>query len=292
MDSPRLLTQKPGLKTLRPIFFASSYRTMEGWTILLLLLVATVTNADNLDLDGNVVAKMMEGFVTVCLPTPRSAEHLLLIFVQGINISLALELTWSQYNNYSCKFQESIGDVGCTHSMYSWSLSTINASLVWKAKCNYILQPTHKATGGSIKSTTACTKVPWGTTECGSLWDVDDRSLLYAKPLNASWCIKHLDRDSNECLSACNNSFDCLLNCTQARSMYAPSWYGGKDKAYLKGKSPLWDCQMEIGCKNIDKKPLLWLYPLAQKALVRGCLCSNTSYSHTPNPVLICHKLP
>ncbi|KAK4821675.1 hypothetical protein QYF61_027377 [Mycteria americana] len=54
-------------------------RTMEGWTVLLLLLVATATNEDDLDLDGNVVAKMMVGFVrmmnltvvTVCLPTPR-----------------------------------------------------------------------------------------------------------------------------------------------------------------------------------------------------------------------------
>ncbi|KAK4819080.1 hypothetical protein QYF61_025339, partial [Mycteria americana] len=37
-------------------------KTTEGWIILLFLLVATATNTDDLDLDGNIVAKMMVGF--------------------------------------------------------------------------------------------------------------------------------------------------------------------------------------------------------------------------------------
>ena len=122
---------------------------------MLLLLVATATDVDNSDLDGNVVAKLMVRFawmmnlrwVTVCLPTPRSAEDPSPIFVQDIIISLALELTRHQYNNYSWKFRESIGDVGYTRIVYSCPPGTINASSVWDAKCNYILQPTHKATG-------------------------------------------------------------------------------------------------------------------------------------------------
>lgn len=82
----------------------------------MLLLVATAANADDLDLDGNVVAKRIVEFarmmnltsVTVCLPIPRPAKDPLPIFLQDINISIALELTWNWYKNYSCKFLESL----------------------------------------------------------------------------------------------------------------------------------------------------------------------------------------
>ena len=83
---------------------------------------------DNADLDNNVVAKMMVGFarmmnltsVMVCLPTPKSAEDLLPIFVKNVNISLALELTWEQYNNDSWKFRESEGR-GSTYVVGHWA---------------------------------------------------------------------------------------------------------------------------------------------------------------------------
>ena len=80
-----------------------SYRTREKRAILVLLLaVMMVASMDSEDLDDNVVVKMMVGFarminltsVMVCLSTLKSAEDHLLIFVQDINITLALELTW------------------------------------------------------------------------------------------------------------------------------------------------------------------------------------------------------
>lgn len=109
---------------------------MEKQAILVLLLaVMMVASVDGEDLDDNVVAKMMVGFaqmmnltsVTVCLPTPKSAEDTLLIFVQDINVSLALELTWEQLNGYSWRFKE--GRVGgYTYIVYSWSPGAVNAS--------------------------------------------------------------------------------------------------------------------------------------------------------------------
>lgn len=59
-----------------------SYRIVQKRTILLLLLGATVISADELDLDGNIVVKVMVEFtqitnlvlVTVYLPTPKSAD--------------------------------------------------------------------------------------------------------------------------------------------------------------------------------------------------------------------------
>lgn len=74
-----------------------------------MLAMVTVTNGNDQDLDDNLVAKMIVGFarmmnltsVTVCLPTPESAGDPLPIFVKNVNVSLALELTWKQYNSYS-----------------------------------------------------------------------------------------------------------------------------------------------------------------------------------------------
>ncbi|KAM9590793.1 uncharacterized protein ACIBXB_005861 [Morphnus guianensis] len=128
-----------------------------------------------------------------------------------------------------------------------------------------------------------------GVTAYSTQWNTNDHSLQYTKPLNASWCIKHPERDNNECPGKCNqNSFDCPLNCMWARHTYGPSWYGEKDKIPLAGRSPLWNCQVEIGCKDIDEMPLLWLYPPVREALTQGCLCSNTSYLRPS--VLDCSK--
>lgn len=84
----------------------------------------------------------------VCLPTLRSREYPLPIFVQDTNISLAFELTGGQYHSYRWKFWKGMEDIGYIRIIYSWSLGTINDSSVWDGRCNYSLQPTHKATGG------------------------------------------------------------------------------------------------------------------------------------------------
>lgn len=72
-----------------------------------------VEDVDNNDLDDNMVVNMMIEFaqrlnvtsVTVCLPILKSAEAPFLVFVQDINISVPLELTWKQYSNYSRYFK-------------------------------------------------------------------------------------------------------------------------------------------------------------------------------------------
>ena len=83
---------------------------MEEQPIQTLLLIAVTTaGMDNKNLDSNVVAHLIVGFprmvnvtlITARLPTPKSAEDPLPIFVQNINISLTLELTWQQRNNHS-----------------------------------------------------------------------------------------------------------------------------------------------------------------------------------------------
>lgn len=59
-----------------------------------------------------------------CLPTPKSLEDPLPIFVQNINITLILELTWQLCNNYSWAWGK-VG--GHTHTIYSWSPGTVAA---------------------------------------------------------------------------------------------------------------------------------------------------------------------
>ena len=139
-------------------------------TLVLMLAMVIVTNGDNQDLDDNVVAKMIVGFAQmmnltsamVCLPTPKSAGDPLPIFVQDVNISLALQLTWKQYNNYSWIIERSRNMEGYTYIVYSWSPGTVNASSVWDVRCNYTYSrflPTNEATEWSVSGTEPCSNI-------------------------------------------------------------------------------------------------------------------------------------
>ena len=144
---------------------------MEQQTVRTVLLVAATTaGMDNKNLDSNVVAQLIVRFarmvnltsITACLPTPKSAEDPLPIFVQNINISLTLELTWQQRNNHSWAWGTDGKDGGHTHTICSWSPGTINANSIWKTKGNYRFLPPNEATGCSSNGTMPCFDGPWG----------------------------------------------------------------------------------------------------------------------------------
>ena len=266
-----------------------SCRTMQQQTICTLLLTAATTaGMDKKNLDGNVVAQLRVGFarkvsltsITACLPAPKSVEDPLPIFVQNINVSLTLELAWQQRNNHSWAWGTDGKDGGHTRILYSWSPGVINANSIWKAKCNYLFLPPDKATGWSFNGTMPCFNVPWAITEPNDQCKTDDHSLQYTEPLNATWCIKHPEHNGSDCPNTCQEPGfkgaweKCPLNCTRG-----PDWIGQRKGAPPVKTSPLWNCQTEIQCKNIDNMPLLWFYPPIREALVQGCLCSNTSYA-------------
>lgn len=175
---------------------------------MLLLIAVTTAGMDDKDLDDNVVAKMIVGFalmvnltsIMACLPTPKSLEDPLPIFMQNINITLILELTWQLCNNYSWAWAK-VG--GHTRTIYSWSPGTVTANSIWKAKCNYPFLPANKAMGWSFNGTMPCFNVPWGITEHNDQWKTDDHSLQYTKLLNTTWCIRHTKNNSNNCPNTC-----------------------------------------------------------------------------------------
>ena len=200
--------------------------------------------------------------------------------MQNINLSLTLELAWQQCNNHSWAWGTDGKGGGHTHIICSWSSGAINANSVSKAKGNYVFLPPAKATGWSFNGTVPCFNVPWGITEPNDQWKTDDHSLQYTELLNATWCIKHPENNGSDCSNTGQEPGfkgaweKCPLNCT-----WRSDWIGQRNGAPPAKKSPLWDCQTEIQCKNIDKMPLLWLYRPVREALVQGCLCSNTSYA-------------
>lgn len=102
----------------------------------LILWFALAVSVDTLDLDGNMVAKMITGFtwmmnltsIVVCLPTLRLAEDPLPISVQDINKSLTLKLTWEQCNHYIWRFRETKGRA-YTYISCGWLLGMTDAGL-------------------------------------------------------------------------------------------------------------------------------------------------------------------
>ena len=187
----------------------SSCRTMEKQTIRTLPLMTVRTpSMDNKNLDSKVVAQLIVGFarrvnltsITACLPSPKSVEEPLPIFVQNTNISLTLELTWQQCNNSSRAWGTDGKDGGHTHTIYSWSPGALNANSIG---CNYLFLPPKNATGWSFNSTMPCFNVPWGITEHNDQWKTDDHSLQYTELLNATWCIKHPESNGSDCPNAC-----------------------------------------------------------------------------------------
>ena len=267
--------------------FVFSCRTMQQQTIwTVLLTAATTAGMDNKNLDGNVVAQLIVGFarkvnltsITACLPTPKSVEDPLPIFVQNLNISPTLELARQQRNNHSWAWGTDGKDGGHTHILYSWSPGVINANSIRKAKWNYLFLPPAKATGWSFNGTMPCFHVPWGITEPNDQWETDGHSLQYTEPLNATWCIKHPEHNGSDCPNTSQEPGfkgaweKCPLNCP-----WGPDWIGQRKGAPPGKTSPLWNCQTEIQGKNIENMPLLWLYPPIREALVQGCLRSNTS---------------
>ena len=216
----------------------SSCRTMEKQTIRTLPLMAVTTaGMDNKNLDSKVVAQLIVGFarrvnltsITACLPSPKSVEEPLPIFVQNTNISLTLELTWQQCNNSSRAWGTDGKDGGHAHTTYSWSPGAINANSIG---CNYLFLPPKNATVWTFSSTMPCFSVPWGITEHNDQWKTDDHSLQYTELLNATWCIKHPESNGSDCPNACQGpGFKGAwekrpLNCTRG-----PDWIAQRNRA-------------------------------------------------------------